>query len=384
MVLAIRKGSSLRKVARRFGVSLATVQLWVARAAGTRLERVDFTDRPPGSRQAANRLPRKIERLILKIRRELKDKSVLGEHGARAILKELRSRGVKTCPCVRTIGRILERHGLLDGRRRVRRPPPPKGWYLPEVASGQAEIDSFDMVTDLVIKGARDVTVLNVMSLHGGLAQSWPVSKITAKTAVLAMLEHWQMVGLPAYAKFDNDAVFQGQHQWPDRPGRVIRLCLQLGITPVFAPPREPGFQAEIEAFNGRWQRLVWRRFWHRNLPALQTRSREFITALRSSSAARIAAAPERRIVPPEFKQVYGQALAGRIIYLRRTDQNGMVSCLGHRWPADPNWPHRLVKVEVDLSAGEVRMYRLRRRTPEDQPLLRRFKYQMPKQRLKE
>ncbi len=45
-----------------------------------------------------------------------------------------------------------------------------------------------------------------------------------------------------------------------------IRLCLSLGVTAVFAPPRETGFQAAVESFNARWQAKVWQRF-HFDLP---------------------------------------------------------------------------------------------------------------------
>ncbi|SRR5712691_4046719 len=72
----------------------------------------------------------------------------LGEYGAQAIRRELAVRGPAGVPSVRTIGRILERRGALDGGRRIRRPPPPPGWYLPEVAAGRAELDSFDMPVD--------------------------------------------------------------------------------------------------------------------------------------------------------------------------------------------------------------------------------------------
>jgi putative transposase len=378
MVLAVRRGSSLRKAALRFGVSLATVQFWVARAGKARLDRVDFADRPSGARRCANRTPPRIQRQVLAIRRLLKDHSTLGEHGAWAIRQVLLARKVKPCPSLRTIGRILLRHGLLDGRRRVRRPPPAKGWFLPRVAAGKAEIDSLDTVTDLVIKGGTQVTVLNCISLHGGLAQSWPESKITSKIVVQSLLAHWRRFGLAAYAKFDNDLVFQGAHHWPDSFGRVIRLCLQLGVTPVFAPPREQGFQAEIEAFNGRWQRLVWRRHHHRNLGQLQRRSEGFIQALQARSAARIEAAPPRRAMPENFAFDPNLPLAGCVIYLRRTDQDGQVHCLGHRWKADRQWVHRLTRVEVDLSAGKVRIHALRRKEPESQPLLNTLAYSVP------
>ena len=90
---------------------------------------------------------------------------------------------------MRTINRILERRGALDGRKRHRHPAPPPGWHLPEVASGWRELDSVDVVEGLVIKGGPQVEVLNGVSLHGGLAASWPMgASVTAKVVVEALL----------------------------------------------------------------------------------------------------------------------------------------------------------------------------------------------------
>src|SRR5271157_1113976 len=197
MVAAVRRGQKLRAVARQFRVSLRTVQVWVARARGQRLDRVDWSDQPRGGRRAACATPMPLEDLILEIRQELKDTSALGEYGAAAILRELQTRGIQPRPSVRTIGRILARRGVLDSRRRVRRPPPPKGWYLPRVAAGQAELDSFDFVEDLVIRGGIDVMVLNAISLHGGLCGSWIRSSWTAQQTVQALIAHWRADGLP-------------------------------------------------------------------------------------------------------------------------------------------------------------------------------------------
>lgn len=375
MVLAIRRGSTFRKVCRRFEVSLGVVQYWVRRAQGQRLDRIEFCNHSPGLSKAINRTRRAIERAVLNLRKKLREHSPLGECGAARIRQELLGLRIAPVPCVRTIGRILQRSGILDGRRRVRRPPPPKGWYLPLVGRVQAEIDSFDTITDLVIKGGYDVTVLNGISLHGGLPASWPEPRVTAKTTVERLLAHWQTYGLPAYAKFDNDTIFQGAHQWPDSFGRVIRLCLQLGVTPVFAPPREPGFQAEIESFNGRWQRAVWHRFVHPNLKALKSRSDRFLKAIHVQSAQRIQSAPERRAFPANFRPNYNLPLSGTVIFLRRTDATGRIECLGHHWLVDRNWPHRLVRIEVDLTTKKIRFYALRRREPSAQPLFKTIVY---------
>jgi len=287
MVAAVRRGIALREVARRFGVALATVRLWVARADGSRLDRVDFAAKPPGRCRPVNRSSQELEDLVLTLRVELKDRSDLGGFGARAIRDALEAKGVRPLPSARTIGRILERRGALDGRRRARRPAPPVGWYLPDLAARRAELDSSDIVEGLVIKGGTRVEVLNATALHGGLVASWPMGVVTAKAAVEALVGHWRAVGLPAYAQFDNDTVFQGAHQHKDVVGRVARLCLGLGIVPAFAPPREPGFQAAIENYNGRWQAKVWARFQHESLEGLEDQSGRYVAASRLQSPPR-------------------------------------------------------------------------------------------------
>jgi hypothetical protein len=75
---------------------------------------------------------------MLQLRRTLNETSDLGEYGAHAIRRAWLERGNPAVPAMRTIGRILERRGALDGQRCIRRPAPPRGWYLPDVAAGRA------------------------------------------------------------------------------------------------------------------------------------------------------------------------------------------------------------------------------------------------------
>jgi transposase-like protein len=383
MVQAVREGKSMRQVARQCGVTLRTVQKWVTHAGDCRLDRVDFSDGPPGRREPVNKTSRDWEDLILSVRRELKERSALGEFGADAIHRELTRRRRRGIPSVRTIGRILDRRGALDGRKRTRRPPPPPGWYLPKVARRRAELDSFDIVEGLVIQGGYGVEVLNGMSLHGGLVASWPRAKITAKTVLDALVDHWRQFGLPDYAQFDNDTVFQGPHAHPDTVGRVSRLCLSLGITVVFAPPRETGFQAAIESYNGRWQAKVWNRFRFESRRQLLSQSNKYVTAARRRAVARIDAAPPRRPFPQPWTLNLQDLSRGTLIYLRRTSDQGHASLLGHTFPVDPNWPHRLVRAEVQLHHRRIRFYALRRRDPKYQPLLHEIHYQFPKRPFK-
>lgn len=382
MVAAVRRGVSLRNVARGFRVGVATVYLWVQRAGQKRLDRVDWTDRSHLAHKTSRTSP-ELEGGVLTLRRDLAQTSDLGQFGARAIHQVLREQGIGPLPSVRTIGRILQRRGALDSRRRVRRPPPPTGWYLPEVAAGRAELDSFDIIEGLVIKGGTQVEALNGVSLHGGLTVSWPLAGVTAKIAAEMILEHWRQFGLPGYAQFDNDTIFQGAHQFADTIGRVTRLCLSLHVVPVFVPPRETGFQAMIENYNGWWQAKVWARFQHQSLAELQECSARYVAASRRSRVQRIEAAPGRTPFPKDWSLNLQAPPQGQIIYLRRTNDQGYVNLLGHSFPVDSQWPNRLVRAEVNLDAELISLYALRRREPTSQPLLARAAYRLPHRRFK-
>jgi putative transposase len=279
MVERVRAGAGLREAAREFHVSLSVIQRWVRHATGRRLDRVDWSGRTRAGARPINRTERAVEVLVVAVREQLAKASDLGEHGAEAIHRALLERGSGKPPSIRTIGRIIERSGVLDVQGRVRRAAPPTGWYLPEVAARRAELDSFDTVSGLVLGGGVEVVVLNGISLHGGLVTSWPEYSITAARTASLLVEHWAQFGLPRYAQFDNGNVFVGSNRYPDVIGRVMRTCLLLGVIPVFAPPREPGFQAAIESLNGRWQAMVWHRFERVTLFELLEHSDRYISA---------------------------------------------------------------------------------------------------------
>src|SRR4051794_41957268 len=126
MVAAVRRGRPRRAVARQFGVSLATVQYWVGRADGQRLDRVDWSDRSHAPR-APHRTGAAIEDLVLTLRRELAGTSDLGAYGAEAIQQAPRGRGSGTPPSARTLGPIPGGKGAPAWGERGRRPPPPRG-----------------------------------------------------------------------------------------------------------------------------------------------------------------------------------------------------------------------------------------------------------------
>jgi len=379
MVAEVRRGAAQRAVARRFGIGLGHLQYWLARTHGQRLDRVDWSDQSNAPRTHGRQTQASVQRRVLALRRELRQGD-LGFVGAQAIHDVLRAeRPHARLPSLRTIGRILKRHGALDAVRRVRRCAPPPGWYLPEVAAGRAELDAFDVIEDLPLEGGPRLDAFTTRALWGSECGAWISGAMRARWLWERLEAHWRAHGCPVYAQFDNDSRFQGTHTHPDVLGQVIRFCLSVGVIPVFAPAREHGPQNLNESFNHLWQQKVWHRFHHPDEAAFQLRSDRFVAAYQRRRVARDDRAPARRPFPKRWNLDLHQRPHGTVIYLRRTDESGAIRVLGHRLEVDAQWVHRLVRAEVDLDAGKIRCYRLRRRAPDEQPLIRTIPYVFPK-----
>jgi hypothetical protein len=201
---------------------------------------------------------------------------------------------------------------------------------------------------------------------------------LSAKGTVQCLLARWQRDGLPAYAQFDNGTVFQGAHQFADAVGRISRLCLALGVIPVFVPPLEHGMQNTIESFNGLWQAKVWQRHRVASIPELQDCSDRYIAAHRARTHTATEAAPARRPMPKDFELNLHAPLTGQMIFIRRTSETGHAHLLGQRFAVSPDWPHRLARCEVDFDHHCIRSFALRRRAPTEQPLLATIEYHRP------
>jgi len=192
------------------------------------------------------------------------------------------------------------------------------------------------------------------------------------------LLSHWRTLGLPDYAQFDNGNVFQGPHQYPDTLGSVTRLCLSLQVTPVFAVPREFGIQSAIESYNNRWQQKVWQRFHVNTFEELKVGSSRYVEAVRQKNRQRHEASPSRRLFPSGWSEPTHLDRSGHLVFLRRTSGQGQAHLLGHDFPVSMAWPNRLVRCEIDLAADVIRVYGLRRQEPQQQDLLREWKYRLP------
>ena len=111
--------------------------------------------------------------------------------------------------------------------------------------------------------------------------------------------------------------------------------------TSTGVPPRETGFQAAIEGFNGLWQAKVWARCEHAALEGLQAQPARYVAAQRRRAAARSEAAPRRRPFPQGWRLDLQAHPRGRLVFLRRSNAQGEVPLLGRTFAVDPLWQQR-------------------------------------------
>ena len=130
-----------------------------------------------------------------------------------------------------------------------------------------------------------------------------------------------------------------------------------------------------IEGFNALWQAKVWQRHHVGSAPELQTLSDIYIAAHRARSAAAAERAPPRRPMPKHFEFDARVPLRGQMIFIRRTTESGNAYLLGQHFTVSPQWPHRLVRCEVDFDHHCIRCFALRRRAPTEQTLLATLDY---------
>jgi hypothetical protein len=115
----------------------------------------------------------------------------------------------------------------------------------------------------------------------------------------------------------------------------------------------------------------------------LRDHSTRYVAAARAHAALRIERAPARLMMPADPHLDLQAHPCGTVIFIRRTDDAGYASLLGHRFLVDSFWSHRLVRSEVHLDAGIIRFFALRRREHTSQPMLAERAYLLPRRRFK-
>jgi hypothetical protein len=320
-----------------------------------------------------NRIPPDIEAAVVRVRQTI----LLGEDaalryadiGADALAYELRRAGLIP-PSRATINRILRRHNLVQPRpRKNQRQKLPGDYPWPCVRSPN-DLHLFDFVSR-TIRGERRCYGYNLLDQ----ARRWPFLRVeTPKNVELVgqfLVSVWQEVGLPGALYIDNDLVWNGGGRGQRVLGRIVRLCLLVGVEVIFTPPDTPQANPIVESFNDLWNTNFWRRVTFRDLTHMQSeapffehycRHRRPLPEFEGRTADQIA--PD--FVPVCLSATFDQHLqpdhlpitAGRIHFIRFVSSTGTISVLNERWQLDKElWAGKTVRATVDTQTQQLYIY---------------------------
>ena len=319
-----------------------------------------FLDRPPGTDDPANRTPKEIEEIVCFIRMQLHNREVF--HGSQAILWEMEDQGVKPLPSLSTIDRILRRKDLTH--KRVGRYRPKGVAYPAPEASRPNDVHQADFVGPRFLKTGpttRRLYVLNVVDLATGRCA---VQVVTGGKGGMcgAFWAIWRRMGLPRYLQVDNEMAFYGSPKYPHALGPLPRLCLPLGVEPVYIPAREPWRNGVVEKFQDYWDQQVWQKggfrsmadFRRANLALERRHNREWRYSKLGGKTplAALAASNATLRFPAEDAHPGGGSAspeAGRYHLIRFIRGDGKLDVFGEKFHVDPDLRYEYVWATVDV-----------------------------------
>ncbi|MFQ5869990.1 MAG: transposase [Candidatus Zixiibacteriota bacterium] len=246
------QGEKISIISRSLGHSRRWFYYW--------LERYDPSDpswsqdhsRKP--KEVANKTPEELERMICEIRKRLV-RTKYAQKGALIIQWELQRLGVYPVPQVWTINRILKRHGLVVKPSHV-----PRGTPYPVLVANQPnDVHQLDLVGPRYLDGGQRFYGVHLIDTFSNAAALEVVSSKRAVDVVEALVTAWQRLGIPRRLQVDNELTFRGSNRYPRSFGLLIRLCLYLGVEPVFIPEAEPWRNGVIERLNDVYDKLFLR-----------------------------------------------------------------------------------------------------------------------------
>lgn len=251
------QGVHKTEIAKRLKKSRRWVHRWIARYDREQgVKSLESRSSAPKNRQ--EKYPQKIKDLAIKSR-----KARIARHrkypyalvSAEAIYYELRDLGVAPLPPPRTIHFWLKQANEIEPHRKPRKESNPTYPVLPCIAVN--DIHELDLKGPFYLKGSPQKYYLIVVRDVFGKKVALRVSKEKEMEQIIDFLvETWQKIGLPKFLQMDNGLEFRGSNAYPRSLSRLVRVCLDVKVQPVFIPPSEPWRNGVIENLNGLIQRL--------------------------------------------------------------------------------------------------------------------------------
>ena len=356
------QGWKKSEIARKMQHSRRWVQRWISRYR-TEAPRVSLQDHSRAPKQISWTYPERIKRMVIQIRVERESgkraKYQYALLSAQAIYYELRELQVSPLPSPRTIHLWLKQADRIP-ERRAQKAPNPTYPVLPCQAVN--DVQELDFKGPFYLQDHSHKYYL--VALRDKLSKKTALQALATKSmdAILDFLVNaWQTMGCPKRLKMDNCLDFRCSNLYPRSPSKLVRVCLDLGVRPVFIPLREPWRNGVVENLNGLLDRFLLRthtfeteKQLHKAVQRMQTtiNTKHRLPALQGKTPQEFAANVRLRFPPAgyEWRKRNLQLVKGNVTFIRLVRKSGRITLtandkffIGKRY----KWHYVLAVVDV-------------------------------------
>jgi putative transposase len=221
--------------------------------------------------KSPKRIDEMMEQMVIETREYL-EKKLYSQIGALAISYNLNQQGIISPP-ISTINKILRRNNLMHQKTKYI----PKGVNYPSLVISRSNyLHQLDVVGPRYLKEDGRFYSINIIDAYDRRNSINPDCRQNRMAIIKALICSWHTLGIPCYLQMDNQLALRGSNHYPHSFGAVIRICLHLGIQPLFIPLSEPWRNGIIEHFQNVFDKMFFRTQYFKDFIHLYKKAKEF------------------------------------------------------------------------------------------------------------
>jgi len=326
--------------------------------------------------QSPKRINKTMEQMVIETRKRL-EKKPYAQIGAFNIYWHLKQEG-KIPPSLATLNRIIKRNNLVHKRTKYS----PKGVNYPSLAITRSNyLHQLDVVGPRYLKEDGRFYSINIIDAYDRRDSINPDRRQNRMAITKALICSWKTIGIPLYEQMDNQLPMRGSNQYPHSFGLVIRLCLSLGIQPLFIPLREPWRNGIIEHFQNVFDKTFFRTQYFKDFDHLYKKAKEFeLFHIQNHHYSTLEGmtpnqkfSGDIKLLPASFRLPEKLAIVPGYVHLVRFIRSDRVlDIFGEQYIMPGNVEHEYVWVTIDTVQEKLFVYH-------DSKLVVEYDYPLPK-----
>ena len=324
-----------------------------------------------------------IEKKVVTIRRFLEESKV-SQIGAINIQYQLQILQEKEIPQVWTINRILRRNHLVSPREKRYQPKGKPYPIFPDRPLRPNTLHQFDIVGPRYIKGDGCFYAHNLMDIGSHRVAVNPKRSKIHQEVALSLKDTWETIGMPSFLQLDNQLCCRGSNRYPRSSGLVIRLCLLLGVQPIFIPLGEPWRNGCIEKFQATFEHRFFRKIRFSDFQDLYKQAKRFeifhnqnhrYSCLNGKTPDEVLKSnpmPQREF-PDYFSwdNLKARVRQGNIHLIRFIRSNRILDIFGEKFQVDRSLVYEYVRATIIVKEQKIKLFH-------QDKLVNEIDYQLP------